>query len=124
MLAEEEWFLLDDGLTKLNISLRGGKYTNESTAFGDEATRESFEKLDFSGAQERLKRIKLSVPDDEETLFKAKVHWDALSDVSPHYVPLQTYPWANLCVIIAHDRPQIGAACKVPNGEVSGRIGR
>jgi hypothetical protein len=47
-------------------------------------------KLDFSAAEggekakERLERIKLSVPSDKETLFKAKVRWDALSDVSSH----------------------------------------
>ena len=46
-------------------------------------------KLDFSSVEggektnERLERIKASVPSDKETLFKAKVRWDALSDVSP-----------------------------------------
>ena len=44
-------------------------------------------KLDFSTAnseektRERLGRIRESVPHDRETLFKAKVRWDGLSDV-------------------------------------------
>ena len=45
-------------------------------------------KLDFSAAndgekaKERLERIKASVPSDKETLFKAKVRWDCVTDVS------------------------------------------
>lgn len=44
-------------------------------------------KLDFSAAegekaQERLEKIKASVPSDKETLFKAKVRWDGVTDVS------------------------------------------
>lgn len=43
-------------------------------------------KLDFSAAegekaQERLDKIKASVPRDKETLFKAKVRWDGVTDV-------------------------------------------
>ena len=43
-------------------------------------------KLDFSAAEgekakEALEKIRMSVPRDKETLFKAKVRWDGLSDV-------------------------------------------
>ena len=33
-------------------------------------------------AKERLEKIKGSVPHDKETLFKAKVRWDGVTDVS------------------------------------------
>lgn len=45
-------------------------------------------KLDFSSAEsgekakERLEKIRASVPQERDTLFKAKVRWDGLSDVS------------------------------------------
>jgi RNA-binding protein 25 len=106
-LAEEQrkaGLLLDDGApVKLNVSLPvpikaegGGKDTNKAAVFGQEEDEEEANrkrkvplvKLDFSAAEggekakERLERIKLSVPSDKETLFKAKVRWDALSDVS------------------------------------------
>lgn len=46
-------------------------------------------KLDFSAAEgerakHRLEEIRTSVPTDMETLFKAEVRWDGLSDVSEH----------------------------------------
>ena len=103
-LAEEQrkaGLLLDDGApVKLNVSLapaaekEGGK--ERAAVFGQEEDDEEGEKkrkvplvkLDFSVAEggekakERLERIRGSVPHDKETLFKAKVRWDGLSDVS------------------------------------------
>lgn len=105
-LAEEQrkaGLLLDDGApVKLNVSLpvpaktEGGSKESKVAVFGQEEDEEEANrkrkvplvKLDFSAAEggekakERLERIKQSVPSDRETLFKAKVRWDALSDVS------------------------------------------
>ena len=44
-------------------------------------------KLDFSAAEgekarERLEKIRGSIPNDKETLFRSKVRWDGLTDVS------------------------------------------
>ncbi|KIM74831.1 hypothetical protein PILCRDRAFT_99100 [Piloderma croceum F 1598] len=104
-LAEEQrkaGLLLDDGApVKLNVSLpvpvkaEGSGKDNKVAVFGQEEDEEEANrkrkvplvKLDFSAAEggekakERLERIKLSVPSDKETLFKAKVRWDALSDL-------------------------------------------
>ena len=106
-LAEEQrkaGLLLDDGApVKLNVSLPipakvegSSKESSKVAVFGQEEEEEEANrkrkvplvKLDFSSAEggektkERLERIKASVPSDKETLFKAKVRWDALSDVS------------------------------------------
>lgn len=103
-LADEQrkaGLLLDDGApVRLNVSIAPGP-TKESgnkekatTVFSQEEEEEDdvkkrkvpLVKLDFSVAEsgektkERLERIKLSVPHDKETLFKAKVRWDGLSD--------------------------------------------
>ena len=104
-LAEEQrkaGLLLDDGApVKLSVSLpaplkvdASGKET-KATVFGQEEDEDEVNKkrkvplvkLDFSAAEgdkakERLERIRTSVPTDKETLFKAKVRWDGLSDVS------------------------------------------
>lgn len=105
-LAEEQrkaGLLLDDGApVKLNVSLpvaakgeTAGK-ENKAAVFGQEEDEEEANrkrkvplvKLDFSAAdssekaKERLERIKTSVPSNKEVLFKAKVRWDAMSDVS------------------------------------------
>lgn len=104
-LAEEQrkaGLLLDDGApVRLNVSLApapvGAKEKTTTVLFGqddddDEGIKKRkapLVKLDFSAAdsveksKERLERIKVSVPTDKETLFKAKVRWDALSDVRP-----------------------------------------
>jgi RNA-binding protein 25 len=104
-LADEQrkaGLLLDDGApVRLNVSIAsappkeaGNK--EKATVFGQEEEEEEdikkrkvpLVKLDFSVAEsgeqtrERVERIKLSVPHDKETLFKAKVRWDGLSDVS------------------------------------------
>jgi hypothetical protein len=106
-LAEEQrkaGLLLDDGApVKLNVSIAtaGVKDKEPSTkekvtVFNQEDDDEDgikkrkvpLVKLDFSVAEsseqakERLEKIKLSVPHDREVLFKAKVRWDGLSDVS------------------------------------------
>ena len=96
--------LLDDGApVKLNVSIAAPSAPKEVPAGGGAAkvvfTAEDDEeeaakkrkvplvKLDFSAAeggkaQERLDKIKASVPRDKETLFKAKVRWDGVTDVS------------------------------------------
>jgi RNA-binding protein 25 len=104
-LAEEQrkaGLLLDDGApVKLNVSLapasapaEGGK--ERAAVFGQEEEEDEGQKkrkvplvkLDFSVAEggakakERLEKMKASVPQDKETLFKSKVRWDGLSDVS------------------------------------------
>ena len=108
-LAEEQrkaGMLLDDGApVKLNVSIATSTtkdkepITKEKAApivFGQEDEEEDgikkrkvpLVKLDFSVAEsgeqvrERLERIRLSVPHDKESLFKAKVRWDGLTDVS------------------------------------------
>jgi RNA-binding protein 25 len=105
-LAEEQrkaGLLLDDGApVKLSVSLApaAGKDEKERAererkmVLGMEEEEDGIVKrkvplvkLDFSVAEgekakETLERIKLSVPSDKETLFKAKVRWDGLSDVS------------------------------------------
>jgi len=105
-LAEEQrkaGMLLDDGApVRLNVSMgtskeKDGAGKPEMTAVfaHDEEEEESVKKkraplvkLDFSVAEsgeqakERLERIRKSVPHDKESLFKAKVRWDGLNDVS------------------------------------------
>lgn len=115
-LAEEQrkaGMLLDDGApVRLNVSIAAGPATakeapKEKTAVfvededEDDALKKRkvpLVKLDFSVAesseqiQERLLRIKASVPHDKESLFKAKVRWDGLSDVSPCLLHLDSSP--------------------------------
>ncbi|KAA1472209.1 hypothetical protein DENSPDRAFT_872040 [Dentipellis sp. KUC8613] len=106
-LAEEQrkaGMLLDDGApVKLNVSLAAAAEAAPAktkakdkapTLFGneeedDEVSRKKkvpLVKLDFSAtndeekAKERLERIKASVPEDKETLFKSKVRWDGVTD--------------------------------------------
>ncbi|GBE85142.1 hypothetical protein BKA93DRAFT_818719 [Sparassis latifolia] len=93
--------LLDDGApVKLNVSLTAAAPKAEAgpkekaTVFGQEEEEEEesirkrkapLPKLDLAEggekAKERLEKIRASVPRDRETLFKAKVRWDGLSDV-------------------------------------------
>ena len=105
-LAEEQrkaGMLLDDGApVKLNMSIapvpvkaEAAPKDAKAAVFGQEEEEEEdikkrkvpLVKLDFSAAEgdkakERLQTIKESVPHDKETLFKAKVRWDGLNDVS------------------------------------------
>jgi RNA-binding protein 25 len=66
---------------------------DEEEEEGIKKRRAPLVKLDFSTAEsseqakERLERIRKSVPSDKESLFKAKVRWDGLNDVS-HYLEL------------------------------------
>lgn len=109
-LAEEQrkaGLLLDDGApVRLNVSIAAALPPKEATGkekttvFGQEDEEDDgvkkrkvpLVKLDFSVAEtgeqtkERLERIRLSVPHDKETLFKAKVRWDGLSDVSSKWI--------------------------------------
>jgi RNA-binding protein 25 len=94
--------LLEDGApVKLNLSL-ASTAPKEGTAgekkatvvFGqDEEEEEGLRKrkvplpqLDLAEtgekAKERLEKIRTTVPSDKETLFKSKVRWDGLTDVS------------------------------------------
>ena len=109
-LAEEQrkaGLLLDDGApVRLNVSIAAptakekdmhGKEKATVFAHDDEEEdqinkrRVPLVKLDFSVAEsgeqtkERLERIRQSVPHDKETLFKAKVRWDGLTDVPPFF---------------------------------------
>ena len=92
--------LLDNGApVKLNVSLapvgvkEGGKEKASAVFTHDEEEEEALRKrkaplpkLDLAEggekAKERLEKIKTTVPSDKETLFKAKVRWDGLTDVS------------------------------------------
>ena len=98
--------LLEDGApVKLNVSLapaapkvEGGAKDKAAVVFGqeeeeDESIRKRkilLPKLDLAEggekAKERLEKIRLSVPSDKETLFKAKVRWDCLTDVSVVFI--------------------------------------
>lgn len=108
--------LLEDGApVKLNVSLAatvvpktesGSK--EKTTVFGQEEEEEEgmrkrkapLPKLDLAEggekAKERLKKIKESVPSDKESLFKAKVRWDGLSDVSVVFA-VQSYCVCLIC---------------------------
>lgn len=107
-LADEQrkaGLLLDDGApVRLNVSIAAATAKDtgskeKAAVFAQEEDDEDaikkrkipLVKLDFSVAEsseqtrERLERIKVSVPHDKETLFKAKVRWDGLTDVSPSF---------------------------------------
>lgn len=93
--------LLDDGApVKLNVSLapagakEAGPKDKAAVVFGQEEEEEDalrkrkvpLPKLDLaeSGekAKERLEKIRTTIPEDKETLFKSKVRWDGMTDVS------------------------------------------
>jgi RNA-binding protein 25 len=96
--------LLDDGApVKLNMSLniapgsgQAAKSETKKVVLGQEDEEDSTKKkkitltkLEFSFSEtgtekikERLAKIKELVPKDKDTLFKAKVRWDGMSDVS------------------------------------------
>jgi hypothetical protein len=107
-LAEEQrkaGLLLDDGApVRLNVSIAAPTVKEKdvhskekTTVFAHDEEEEDninkrrvpLVKLDFSVAEsgeqtkKRLERIRQSVPHDKETLFKAKVRWDGLTDVRP-----------------------------------------
>ncbi|KAI0783447.1 hypothetical protein C8Q75DRAFT_433671 [Abortiporus biennis] len=92
--------LLDDGApVKLNVSiapvgpkLDSGKDKSAAVFGQDEEEEENTRKrkvplpaLDLADSgekvKERLEKIKASVPKDKETLFKAKVRWDGVTDM-------------------------------------------
>ena len=109
-LAEEQrkaGLLLDDGApVRLNVSIAAPTVKEKDVHSKEKATvfahdeeeedhinkrRVPLVKLDFSVAEtgeqtkKRLERIRQSVPHDKETLFKAKVRWDGLTDVRAFY---------------------------------------
>ena len=116
-LAEEQrkaGLLLDDGApVRLNVSIAAPTvkekdvHSKEKTtvfAHDDEEEdhinkrRVPLVKLDFSVAEsgeqtkKRLERIRQSVPHDKESLFKAKVRWDGLTDVHLFFIIIP-YPY-------------------------------
>jgi RNA-binding protein 25 len=117
-LADEQrkaGLLLDDGApVRLTVSMPVMSKTEQSSAgskavFGQEEDEDEgikkrktpLVKLDFSAAEstekakETLERIAQSVPHDKETLFKAKVRWDGLTDVSQFCLSLLIGKYAN-----------------------------
>ena len=91
--------LLDDGApVKLAVSLaptqKDAGPKEKATVFGQEEEEEEairkrkvpLPKLDLAEggekAKERLEKMRGEVPRDKETLFKSKVRWDGVSDVS------------------------------------------
>lgn len=105
-LVEEQrkaGLLLDDGApVRLNVFLaplapKESKdpkaavvFTQDEDEDGPKKRKTPLVKLDFSVAEgidtektkERLEKIRLSVPKDKDSLFKSKVRWDGMSDVS------------------------------------------
>ena len=130
--------LLEDGApVKLNLSLastapkEGAAGEKKATVvFGqDEEEEEGIRKrkvplpqLDLAEtgekAKERLEKIRASVPSDKETLFKSKVRWDGLTDVSASLSPR-----CRIVLIrpIDDDRSQIGATSQATDGQISRR---
>lgn len=125
-LAEEQrkaGMLLDDGApVRLNVSIAPASSKEKELSSKPEKTtvfiqdedeeegikkrRAPLVKLDFSVAEsgeqakERLERIRRSVPHDKESLFKAKVRWDGLNDVSPFCCTC--FPIVNLKFSVAY----------------------
>lgn len=115
--------LLEDGApVKLNVLLAPPAIKTEnaskdkaSVVFAQEEEEENdvrkrkviLPKLDLAEggekAKERLEKIRASVPTDKETLFKAKVRWDGLTDVR-----IQPVMWCHKVsrVAIDYDRPK------------------
>lgn len=98
--------LLDDGApVKLSVSLaptgqKEGMPKEKAAVFGQEEEEEEairkrkvpLPKLDLAEggekAKERLEKMRGEVPRDKETLFKSKVRWDGVVDVS---IPLSSF---------------------------------
>jgi RNA-binding protein 25 len=92
-------------------------------------------KLDFSveespdKTRERLERIRESTPKDREELFKGRVRWDGLSDVSNPPLPqlLLFMPLSDSTLttyLAANDRSQIRTPRQTVDEEVPRRYGR
>ena len=131
--------LLDDGApVRLNVSLapaptaKTEAATKEKTlVFGAEEEEEEgvrkrkapLVKLDLAEggekAKERLEKISASVPTEKDALFKGKVRWDGLSDVS-------TAPFLDrICIDqgVGHDRQETRTVDQTPDDKVSWRAG-
>ena len=143
-LAEEQrkaGLLLDDGApVRLNVSIAGPSAKEKEPPAKEKATvfahdeeeedgmkkrRAPLVKLDFSVAEtgeqvkERLERIRQSVPHDKETLFKAKVRWDGLTDVRIHYLPINVY----LLFYVDDHRSKVGTSSQTADDQILGRDG-
>ena len=143
-LAEEQrkaGLLLDDGApVRLNVSIAGPSAKEKEPPAKEKATvfahdeeeedgmkkrRAPLVKLDFSVAEtgeqvkERLERIRQSVPHDKETLFKAKVRWDGLTDVRIHYLPINVY----LLFYVDDHRSKVGTSSQTVDDQILGRDG-
>ena len=143
-LAEEQrkaGLLLDDGApVRLNVSIAGPSVKEKEPPAKEKATvfahdeeeedgmkkrRAPLVKLDFSVAEtgeqvkERLERIRQSVPHDKETLFKAKVRWDGLTDVRIHYLPINVY----LLFYVDDHRSKVGTSSQTVDDQILGRDG-
>ena len=112
--------LLDDGApVKLAVSLapapKEAGPKEKATVFGQEEEEEEairkrkvpLPKLDLAEggekAKERLEKMRGEVPRDKETLFKSKVRWDGVSDVS-NMAPYTVHML--LTTLADYDRPQ------------------
>ena len=128
-LAEEQrkaGLLLDDGApVRLNVSIaaptvkeKDGHSKEKTTVFAHDEEEEDqinkrrvpLVKLDFSVAEsgeqtkKRLERIRQSVPHDKETLFKAKVRWDGLTDVRSFLTSFRILTYLDLFFQLMIDR--------------------
>lgn len=144
-LAEEQrkaGLLLDDGApVRLNVSIAGPSAKEKEPPAKEKATvfahdeeeedgmkkrRAPLVKLDFSVAEtgeqvkERLERIRQSVPHDKETLFKAKVRWDGLTDVRIHFfLFVSMYSLSH----VDDHRSKVGTSRQAVDDQILGRDG-
>ena len=132
--------LLDDGApVRLNVSLAPAPNAKTETAtkektlvFGAEEEEEEgvrkrkapLVKLDLAEggekAKERLEKIAASVPTEKDTLFKGKVRWDGLSDVSASSTSVY-YPSTDQEP--GHDRQEARTIDQTPDDQVPRRAG-
>jgi len=133
--------LLDDGApVRLNVSLAPAPIakteaaTKEKTlVFGAEEEEEEgirkrkapLVKLDLAEggekAKERLEKIAASVPTEKEALFKGKVRWDGLSDVS---IPPGSVHHVGANQELGHDRQKTGTVDQTTHDQAPWGIGR
>lgn len=132
--------LLDDGApVRLNVSLAPVPTAKTEAAakektlvFGaeeeeDESVRKRkapLVKLDLAEggekAKERLEKIAASVPTEKDALFKGKVRWDGLSDVSMLYDPVD-HP--RIDQDPGHDRQETGTVDQTLDDQIPRRAG-
>jgi len=133
--------LLDDGApVRLNVSLAPAPTTKMEAAtkektlvFGAEEEEEEgvrkrkapLVKLDLAEggekAKERLEKIATSVPTEKEALFKGKVRWDGLSDVS---ISFAFSGRMGTDKELGHDRQETRTVNQTPYDQAPRRVGR